>query len=473
MAIFANPTKKAASYGGLDIVRLEPTDQKIVVDYVFEGDALSHIKCFVYSKDNIVTPLFDLTQQGESYGSFTITPIYNHTDYIVILKAFCGTKEVASSNYRIVRCGFVPGRVINYIHPEDYTFNTSGRSPASPSIIRAADGNLYASHDIYWGDHGQNLTHVFKSENDGDTWKFVSSIYPSFWTKLFEHKGKLYALGTSCEYGDLNLFESSDAAKTWSEPVKILGGKGKEEGGAHKAPMPVIISNGRFWTGIDYGSWSLPEKHGSGAVSCAVDVDIMNGENWKCTGFIRQDETWVGAPTPVENARGTLEGNMVVGRDGEVYNFLRYQNEHCTPNYAKAVMIKMDKDDPEKLPTFHKFIDFRGNLTKFDIVYDDRTDKYYSLVNDVTQKENCKQRNNLSLMVSDDLNSWRLLRGILNYEDNCFTETSAKVGFQYVAFIFDGEDILAASRTALNDAYNFHNANYLTFHRIKDYDISL
>jgi len=41
------------------------------------------------------------------------------------------------------------------------------------------------------------------------------------------------------------------------------------------------------------------------------------------------------------------------------------------------------------------------------------------------------------------------------------------VGFQYVDWIFDGDDILFLSRTAINNAHNFHNANHLTYHKIE------
>lgn len=43
-------------------------------------------------------------------------------------------------------------------------------------------------------------------------------------------------------------------------------------------------------------------------------------------------------------------------------------------------------------------------------------------------------------------------------------------GFQYVDWQFDGKDIILASRTAFDDvsggAHSFHDANFLTFHRI-------
>lgn len=41
--------------------------------------------------------------------------------------------------------------------------------------------------------------------------------------------------------------------------------------------------------------------------------------------------------------------------------------------------------------------------------------------------------------------------------------------WQYVGWVFDGDDIVAASRTAYGDSHNFHDANYLTFHRVRHF----
>lgn len=48
-----------------------------------------------------------------------------------------------------------------------------------------------------------------------------------------------------------------------------------------------------------------------------------------------------------------------------------------------------------------------------------------------------------------------------------------KHGFQYIDWQFDNRDIIFLSRTAFDDEFgganNFHDANYLTFHRIKNF----
>mgnify|MGYP000989627967 FL=1 len=76
-------------------------------------------------------------------------------------------------------------------------------------------------------------------------------------------------------------------------------------------------------------------------------------------------------------------------------------------------------------------------------------------------------RNTLALTCSPDLLHWTV-RCILLYHPDV-----AKHGFQYVDWLFDGADIIAACRTAYDDglggAHNNHDANFLTFHRWTDF----
>jgi hypothetical protein len=48
-----------------------------------------------------------------------------------------------------------------------------------------------------------------------------------------------------------------------------------------------------------------------------------------------------------------------------------------------------------------------------------------------------------------------------------------KHGFQYVEWLIEGDDIIFLSRTAYDEvdseANNYHDANYLTFHRIENF----
>ena len=74
-------------------------------------------------------------------------------------------------------------------------------------------------------------------------------------------------------------------------------------------------------------------------------------------------------------------------------------------------------------------------------------------------------RNTLGLVSSPDLRSWSIRCHLLHHPDH------EHVGFQYVDWLFDGDDLIAASRTAFPDgqggAHSAHDANFLTFHRIR------
>ena len=106
-------------------------------------------------------------------------------------------------------------------------------------------------------------------------------------------------------------------------------------------------------------------------------------------------------------------------------------------------------------------IDFVGGGTKFTIRYDPKTRRYWSLVN--KQKDPDTYRNVVVLTSSADLRHWKLESRIFNQIDR------ADRAFQYIDWLFEGDDIIALSRTAWDGAHRPHDANYLTFHRIRNF----
>jgi hypothetical protein len=75
------------------------------------------------------------------------------------------------------------------------------------------------------------------------------------------------------------------------------------------------------------------------------------------------------------------------------------------------------------------------------------------------------------LASSDNLVNWASHKVLLyEWEDERLIESQSKIGFQYVDWLFDGDnDIIFVSRTAYAGAHNYHDANYMTFHRLKNY----
>ena len=125
---------------------------------------------------------------------------------------------------------------------------------------------------------------------------------------------------------------------------------------------------------------------------------------------------------------------------------------------------KVNTDAPDAPLEYSHSVEYPGNHTKFMIRRDEKSGRYYSIA--CRRLEEPKTlRNLLSLMVSEDLMTWKVAADLLDYRH----EDPEKIGFQYVVFDFDGDDLIYLSRTAINGAHNFHDANYSTFHRISNF----
>ena len=167
---------------------------------------------------------------------------------------------------------------------------------------------------------------------------------------------------------------------------------------------------------------------------------------------------------------GWLEGNTVETKDGEVWNILRFNS---LPLWDKAAIVRVH--DNGKTITFDPesgFIDFPGGMTKFTIRFDPTTGLYLTLSNN---NPNPSQPSRAHRAVVAHLRRPAPLgsqthavrrRSGLTYE-----QSVQLTGFQYVDWQFDGGDILYIVRTAYDGAHNYHDANRITFHQIRDFGV--
>ncbi len=367
---------------------------------------------------------------------------------------------ISESAVGYARTGFVPGTVVNYLHADDPKYSFSGQYLCTPSLLKHPDGYLLASMDVFGRKTPQNLTLIFRSDDNGAHWYHYSELFPCFWGTLFYHRGDVYMLAVSTEHGDLLIGRSTDGGKTFGTPTVL--GRGSchtEVPGWHKSGMPIIEHKGRLWTAIDYGAHKTG-GYANSLLSVAVDADLLDAASWSITDLLCYNPLWQGAVKG--DARGFLEGNAVVSPSGDLCNFLRYSTDKGTPNHGFAGVLKGTAEDPKKQLTFHKFVPFPGNLSKFDIRKDEKTGMYFAIVSRIYDGNNVRARNLLSLITSPDLEEWTVLCDLLDYS----AHDAQYVGFQYVSFCFDGDDILYLSRSAFNGAKSYHDNNYVTFHKI-------
>lgn len=358
----------------------------------------------------------------------------------------------------------VPGVVI------DHSPAASGIYIGSPSIAVLPNGNYVASHDQFGPkttEHKQARTLVFRSADQGETWQKISEIDGQFWSSLFVHRRSLYIIGTNKHHGNAIIRRSTDGGVTWSSPTDSSNGLLRDNGEYHCAPMPVIEHTGRLWRGMEHREppkgWGI--TYCAGMLSVPVDANLLNAANWTFSNFLPSDPKWLNG-----TFGGWLEGNAVVTRDGQIVDMLRVDTAGY-PEKAAIVNISADGRTASFDPATG-FVDFPGGAKKFAIRHDPKTDRYWTLATIVPKEYQTKAkpggvRNTLALMCSSDLRDWTVRCILLQHPD------TAKHGFQYVDWLFDGDDLIAACRTAYDDgqggAHNNHDANYLTFHRIRNF----
>jgi hypothetical protein len=356
----------------------------------------------------------------------------------------------------------------------------------SPSITRAPDGAFVAVHD-YFGpgcpmslEHEECLTSVYRSEDHGATWRNITHIGGAFWSTLFTHRGALWLLGTSQEYGSIVIRRSSDGGYSWTQPrdeksgLLFRGGAGREKPNYHGAPVPVAVHRGRIYRAFE----EYPVR-GMGylahVISAPEDADLLDASAWVLSDPLGFHPDWERVKRVPRLPKSVwLEGNVVVTPAGGLVDIIRLDSPWATDTVAV-----MDVSPDGRTLSFNPetgFVPFPGGHAKFTIRRDPQTGLYLSLVNpNYDAAEGIRdQRNHLALSCSADLKTWRIVTDILACDCGWDKKTSAgSTGFQYADWVFDGPDIAALVRTGYGTgadrSHTYHDSNRITFHRIADY----
>jgi hypothetical protein len=355
-----------------------------------------------------------------------------------------------------------PGVVIDFVPA------ASGNFVGSPSIVVLPGGNYLATHDLFGPKSSagtEAVTRVFRSADRGITWERLGDIHGAFWSTLFVHKACLYLLGTTAEHGNAVIRRSTDGGATWTTPRDTKSGL-LRVGQYHCAPVPVVEHADRVWRAIEDagGGREWGRRYRAMMLSAPADADLLDAGQWQASNFISRDAGWLGG-----RFNAWLEGNAVVAPDGGMVDMLRVD---VPPAGQTAALVRVSSDgstatfDPGK-----DFVRFPGGATKFTVRFDAVSRQYWSLVNDVPEpfvgKNAAMVRNTLELVSSPNLRDWSRRGVVLRHSD------ASRHGFQYADWQFDGDDLIVACRTAFDEpegqAHSFHDANYLTFHRVRGF----
>lgn len=351
-----------------------------------------------------------------------------------------------------------PGTVIHHSPA------SSGRYIGSPAICIAPDGSYLASHDLFGPQSNEYQFargRLYRSTDRGGRWSHLRDFDGFFWTGLFTHRGAVYLLGLDKHHGRILIRRSDDNGNTWTDPAILADGQW------HTAPMPVIEHNGRLWRAIEdaeNGSkWG--ERYRARMMSAPADADLLDPASWTISNPLARETSWL----PDDGFSAWLEGNAVAAPDGSMLNILRVDSG--LPEKAAIVRISADGTTASFDPQ-NDLIDFPGGSKKITIRKDPDGPGYWSIATIALERhavgrKPASVRNTLALVHSADLHDWEV-RSILLYHPDV-----ANHGFQYLDWLFDGADLIAACRTAWDDAEggarNNHDANFLTFHRWENF----
>lgn len=358
----------------------------------------------------------------------------------------------------------------------------------SPTITILPDGSYLVGHDYGGPGAGsqRGSTFILSSRDRGATWTKLAELPDQKWSTLFPHRGAIYLLGTSAKASNLIVRRSSDGSRTWSDPTDARHGL-LAEGRYHCGPTPVVVHGGRVWRAFEHYAPGAPEREFRAFVlSAPEDADLLDAKSWIRTNEIPFDKKWLNT----RNAEW-LEGNVVVAPDGGMVDLLRVESHQAAgadwelpgaarsiPRFEVGAMVKVSADArTAAFAPSDSFVHFIGSESKFTIRFDPVTKRYWSLGNKITNlrsgaewvRSPHHQRNVIALTSSADLREWREESRVLRYDvGSVVVKEGSRVGFQYLDWQFDGDDIVAVCRMSWN-GLNYHDANTVTFHRVKGF----
>ncbi len=352
----------------------------------------------------------------------------------------------------------VPGTVIAHSPA------SSGVYLGSPSITLLPDGTYLATHDRFGtvGERGFE-TYVYRSADKGAHWEQISVLSGQRWSSLHVLKNAVYLIGVHGPHGNAVIRKSTDRGIRWTEPSDAASGlliPGDSLSRYHCAPVPMLLHNGRVWRAMERYEPNLPwGSFRSFVMSAPADADLLNRTVWTFSNELPHPRTGLPGST-------WLEGNILLTPEKRLVNILRCHTE--TDNIACVLAVSDDgttvTPDPE-MPT----IALPGACKKFTVRYDERSGRYWSLTNYPLPRYRGlnhveRTRNTAVLVSSSDLRSWQIHDVILESKD------VKRTGFQYIDWFFEGDDLVAISRTAFDDgmggAHDCHDSNLITVHRV-------
>ncbi len=389
----------------------------------------------------------------------------------------------------------------------------------SPSLCRLPDGTLLASLDLGVAKSSGALTQgvpgrILRSDDGGEHWSEIWR-FPFIHARLFSAGRVVYLLGHmdgAC--GDIAIIRSDDMGRHWSAPALLTAGQHW-----HQASSNVLHANGCVYLAMeravydDCSGWNVSTLAPVLMRARAQD-DLTQSCNWTFASEIAfrdlvdaNTTRYIGIPFYRTEARrsvavcrspvvrkcapiGWLEAQVVQFHDpdhiwcdsaGHTFHLWMRAHTGCT-GYAAVLKVVENPDGsmttlPETVPSGRPLIwlPCPGGQMKFHIEYDPVSALYWLLSTQATDSMRRPERMSPRAFGLPDNERQRLvLHFSRNCVDWCFAGlVDAAVGenasCHYGYMLIDRDDLLIVSRSGDGEAFNAHNGNLITFHRVRNF----
>lgn len=348
-------------------------------------------------------------------------------------------------------------------------------------LTKLDDGTLLAAVPVVpreqWSEERRaehSVVHILRSTDAGKTWRAASDL-PYYSAAPWVERGVLFLFANKAGIGkarnaDLLLLRSIDGGRTWSEPVTLF------KGYYWNCDTGMVHRDHRIYWAVDDMSFGM--NRGPRLVAGDLSTDPMAPENWRISEAVR----FPGAPEALWDPKNAqqpsqyLEPNVV-----EVNGKLRVLAavKIKRPTVANLCALLDAEDDGRKLDLkFNRYSAMPGGQLKFCVFHDDVSKLFWATANLVTDPEDsmgwqaaakehgkykapASDRRFLMLLYSADGLDW--------FQAGCVAQAKKiSQSFMYARPIIDGDDLAIIARSSVN-APNQHDADYASFHRVKNF----
>ncbi|MCH2128912.1 MAG: glycoside hydrolase [Pirellulaceae bacterium] len=349
-----------------------------------------------------------------------------------------------------------------------------------PGMACMEDGTLLVAAPCFEWEHKRVLRNIrsrrkiihkelllSRSFDGGETWETLDPM-PVEDATPFVHENKFYMFLPGKTF---RLVRSDDHGKSWSEPVEIL--KTPE----WNCSTGMTVKDNKLY-------WAIG---GTTAICGDLSRDIMDPQAWRKSnrvGFPKVPDRLRSNIYPPKNGTWPVQWGGDLWLEPNVVNVnghLRVLSRCVIDEYSTASIggiCDLNDDGEELTLEFTQFAAIPGAQNKFFIMYDEPTQLFWMLSNMPTDSQGYfadrdellkvgyhggpgNERRILMLYYSRDSLNW--------FQAGCAAMWPSPIqAFMYPSAAIVGNDIVFISRTSA-EAQNQHDADIVTFHRIRDF----